>query len=76
MAHGYSVFFINDVHSANPRLLGVRLGKLCIKKQVSVIEVAKHFGVSRQTVYCWFRGVRQVTEQYKEKMEKLINKLS
>jgi len=34
----------------------VRLGRLCIKKDVPAAVVANRLGVSRQTVYNWFRG--------------------
>lgn len=36
--------------------LGVKLGRLCIKHDISTSVVASRLGVSRQTVYNWFRG--------------------
>ena len=56
MSYGYSARLIELNKQADPKLLGVRLGKACIKKNLSVHEVANKFGVSRQTVYNWFMG--------------------
>jgi N-acetyl-gamma-glutamylphosphate reductase len=57
MAYGYSLrlFQLNSVADSNN--LGVRLGKLCIDKSISVIKVSADLRVSRQTVYNWFCGV-------------------
>ena len=55
MSYGYSARLIryNKAAADSP---GVRLGAICIAKDVSVASAAKHFGVSRQTIYNWFRG--------------------
>ena len=42
--------------AADHRRLGVALGRAAIKLGVSVAEVARAMGVSRQTVYNWFIG--------------------
>jgi len=76
MARGYSSLFIQDVKNANPSLIGVKLAKLCIKKDIPVIEIANHFKVSRVSVYAWFRGIRHVGDRHLDKMNKLIEKLS
>lgn len=76
MAKGYSSLFIQSVKDANPNLLGVKLAKLCIKKDIPVIEVAEYFNVSRMSVYAWFRGMRHVGDKHLDKMNKLIEKLS
>jgi hypothetical protein len=76
MAKGYSSLFVQSVKDANPYLLGVRLAKLCIKKDIPVVDVAQHFNVSRMSVYAWFRGVRDVSDKHADKMKKLIDKLS
>ena len=52
------------------------LGKICIKNNISAKEVAEFFGVSRMTVYNWFKGKTVVSGKYADKMEKLIAKLS
>lgn len=56
MPHGYSQYLVSANKSANKRLIGVALGRACIASNVSVADVAKRFGVSRQTVYNWFEG--------------------
>jgi DNA-binding XRE family transcriptional regulator len=37
------------------------LGRLCIKHEVSVSELAKELHVSRMTIYNWFWGLRTPT---------------
>lgn len=76
MARGYSSLFIQDVKDANPNLIGVKLAKICIKRDIPVIDIAKHFGVSRVSVYAWFRGQRHVADRHLDRMHKLIDKLS
>ena len=56
MPHGYSQYTIEANKSADKRLIGVALGRACIAKGIAVADVAKRFGVSRQTVYNWFEG--------------------
>lgn len=56
MSVGYSLR-IRDLNAkADKRKLGVRLGRLCIKKGVPVSVIAKRMGVTRATVYNWFCG--------------------
>ena len=76
MAKGYSSLFVQDVKNANPNLIGVKLAKLCIKKDIPVVDVASYFKVSRMSVYSWFRGIRHVGDKHRDKMNKLIEKLS
>jgi DNA-binding XRE family transcriptional regulator len=56
MGYGYSLRLIELNKRADRRLLGVRLGRVCIKHNISVADVASTLGVSRQTVYNWFIG--------------------
>ena len=57
MSYGYSVRLIESNRAADPKLLGVKLGRVCIKLCIPVSDVASTLGVSRQTVYNWFTGV-------------------
>lgn len=57
MSYGYSQSLVLANKQASPKSLGVALGKLCISKDISVADVAGYFGVSRMTVYNWFKGV-------------------
>jgi hypothetical protein len=38
-------------------VLGVRLGRFCIARDIPIAHVADYFGVTRQTAYNWFFGV-------------------
>ena len=56
MSYGYSHDLVEANKAADRRLLGVALGRLCISRGISVSEISEQFGVSRMTVYNWFRG--------------------
>jgi hypothetical protein len=53
---GYSVKFVDQVKNADPTRIGVRLGLLCITKDIPAAKVAHKLQVSRMTVYQWFTG--------------------
>lgn len=55
-SRGYSYSFVKEVQAANPEHIGVRLGLHCIEHNIRVGEVAEKFGVSRHSIYSWFRG--------------------
>lgn len=56
MSQGYSLKLRDLNRRAPSKSLGVRLGRACIKHNVPVTIVAERMGVTRQTVYNWFRG--------------------
>jgi DNA-binding transcriptional regulator YiaG len=56
MSQGYSLRLRDLNRRAPSRLLGVRLGRVCVKHNVPVTVVAQRMGVTRQTVYNWFVG--------------------
>jgi len=76
MSKGYSTLTVQEIEDANQNLLGVKLGKICVNKDIPVTDVAEFFGVSRVTVYAWFRGKTVVSGKHADKMQKLINKLA
>jgi len=76
MPKGYSLLTVQEVKEANQNLLGVKLGKICIERDIPVTDVAEFFGVSRVTIYSWFRGQVVVSGKHAEKMQKLIIKLA
>lgn len=76
MSKGYSALTIREVQEANPTLLGVKLAKICIDRNIPVSDVAEFFGVSRVTVYSWFRGKAVVSGKHADKMQKLLVKLA
>ena len=71
---GYSLKFAKAVAKANQDLVGVMLGRLCIDKDISVIEVAKHFGVSRTAIYAWFMGKSIPNKTHEVKIYKYLKK--
>ena len=75
MGFGYSLITVNEIQNANPNLLGVKLGKVCLKNNIPVKDVAEFFGVARMTVYNWFKGKVVVSGKHAERMLKLIDKL-
>jgi hypothetical protein len=72
MSRPYSDKFILTLNTLNPNLVGVKLGKLCVKANIPAIYVAEHFEVSRLSVFAWFRG-GQIRNKNKTKVESFIN---
>lgn len=58
---GYSQQLVKANKSANQKLHGVKLGKLCIKKDIPVTVIASAVGVSRTAVYAWFKGESEIS---------------
>jgi len=73
---GYSTKIVNRNDNADQTRLGVQLGKVCISKGISVIEVADYFKVTRQAVYNWFLGKSEPHGDNKEKALDLIKRLT
>jgi DNA-binding transcriptional regulator YiaG len=76
MPNGYSIATAHAINHANPKLLGVQLGRACLKNNISVTDVSNFFGVTRTTVYNWFKGSVVVSGKYADKMQKLLIKLA
>jgi predicted transcriptional regulator len=76
MPTGYSMFTAEAIRNANQELLGVKLGRICVRDDIPVKDVAEFFGVSRMTVYSWFKGDAIVSGKHVERMKKLIEKLA
>ena len=75
MSYGYTARLIQKNKEASDRSLGVKLGRLCIKHDLSVSEVANTLGVSRQAVYNWFTGVNTPKPPLTDLIEELISEL-
>lgn len=56
MPRTYGDKFLLQLQQADPTLLGVRLGRLCVEANLPVAYVAPALEVSRNTVHSWFRG--------------------
>jgi transcriptional regulator with XRE-family HTH domain len=72
MTYGYSARLIALNKKADSRLLGVRLGRVCIKHNIPVSTIASNLGVSRQTVYNWFTGDTAPLNQSVDAINNLI----
>lgn len=75
MSKGYTTKFIQAVNGADQTKIGVRLGKICIENDIPVVDVANFLGVTRMTVYHWFKGKTNVLGKHQEEVNKLITKL-
>jgi transcriptional regulator with XRE-family HTH domain len=76
MSRGYTGKFTRIVNDADQTKIGVQLAKICIQNNIPATDVAEFMGVTKMTVYHWFKGKTNVLGPYKEKVEKLIQKLS
>ena len=56
MTSGYSQSLVYANKKASIKSLGVALGRVCIRANIRVSKIADHFGVSRMTIYNWFKG--------------------
>lgn len=71
---GYSARTVQANKTASTTHPGVKLGRLCIAQEIPVSDVAEFFGVTRMTIYKWFKGVEQPRKQHIEKIEETIAK--
>lgn len=76
MSRGYLSSFVNEVKAADRKKIGVRFALCCFANDIPVTNAAEYFGVTRVTIYGWFRGKNNVPRKHLEKMQKLIDKLS
>mgnify|MGYP006270323187 CR=1 FL=1 len=76
MTYGYSQLTVAANKRASRRLLGVTLGRTCIARGVPVSEVARQFGVSRQTIYNWFGGKHEPKSDLIEAVKSFIASLA
>jgi len=69
---GYTLYMQQVNKSADTKRLGVRLGRHCIKNNLSVIALAKEFGVSRQTIYNWFSGKNEPAKYHIPRIKEIL----
>lgn len=72
MSQGYSLKIARLTEAADAGSLGVRLGRECVRRDVPVVEVARHFGVSRQTIYNWFTGSKVPRREVWDRIEAFL----
>jgi hypothetical protein len=73
---GYSQQLVKANKAANQQHIGVRLGKLCIAKEVPVQVVSRMVGVSRTTIYSWFTGKCLVNPCYVPNIKRVLKELA
>ena len=56
MSRSYSEAFLLELHKANPNRIGTQLAHACVNANLPAKYVATAMGVSRMTIYSWFRG--------------------
>jgi|TARA_R110000822_G_scaffold2265_7_gene10891 hypothetical protein len=72
MSYGYTTRLGSLNKLADGSMLGVKLGRVCIRKEVPVAQVASQLGVSRQAVYNWFSGVHTPSKELTASIKQLI----
>jgi transcriptional regulator with XRE-family HTH domain len=75
MMQGYTIRVAEATNNADGSLVGVQLGRLCIKHDISVSQVARDLGVTRQTIYQWFCGETNPQAQHLDAMLKWMDDL-
>lgn len=76
MSYGYSVRLIQLNNEADDTLIGVRLGRVCINHDISVLDVAEALQVSRQTIYHWFGGTYLPKKETVARIRKYMDALA
>ena len=66
MPRTYGDKLLIQLQQADPTLLGVQLGRLCVEANLPVTYICEALEVSRNTVNLWFRG--QVMHEQKRKV--------
>jgi len=71
---GFSYKTIQLNREADPRHLGVRLGRVCLERNISAIDCATSLGVSKYTIYKWWSGAWKPNTKHENSIEKYITK--
>lgn len=71
-SRGYSYSLVKELQAGNPDQLGVQLGLYAVERNISVEQLAKEFGVSRHSIYNWFRGKFQPRPDQAAKIQAFI----
>lgn len=71
-SRGYSHNLVKLIEGADPQLIGVQLGRMCIENDIPVREIATALNVSRMTVYHWFAGRFTPRQEYVTRIEQLL----
>lgn len=71
----YQARVIRAVYDADQELIGVKLAKICIAKDIPARDVAEYLNVSVAQVYTWFTGKRGMPSKLHPVVESIIQKL-
>ena len=76
MSRNYSQEFLIDMFKADPNNLGIALARACVNANLPAKYVAVALGVTRMTVYGWFRGkpFRNKNKEVAEAFIRLVKK--
>lgn len=72
---GYTEAFVDEVRAAAQDKVGVKLALICIERDIPVVDVAEFLGLTRTTIYSWFRGRTNVPTKHFDKVQELVDKL-
>jgi DNA-binding transcriptional regulator YiaG len=73
---GYTQIVITKNREADDSKIGVKLGRICIEKNVPAQVIANYFGVSRAAIYSWFSGEKEPRGKREAEILQFINNLS
>ncbi len=66
---------VHNINALDTASVIGRFARHCVAKNISVVEVTRHFGVSRTVVYNWFKGVYSPRPRHQERMEALMSEV-
>ena len=72
----YSIKVAQRNAVADENLLGVQLGRLCIRYDIPVTVVMRDLNVSKCTVYKWFSGAADVNKHLRGPVEAYSRRLA
>ena len=71
---GYSRRVVEANKAASSNNLGVLLGRYCISRDISAMEIAGYFKVSKMTIYRWFTGAGEPSLKHTDKITELLGR--
>lgn len=74
MARSYSQEFLLDLHMRQSEDLGTRLARACVEANLPMAHVARALGVTKLSVFFWFRGgnIRETNAKRVEALLRII----
>jgi hypothetical protein len=75
MPRPYSEEFLRFINTTDSNNLGVSLGKSCVRGNLPLLYVARALGVSKVTIFNWFRG-RGMRENMRSKVEVFLETIN